>query len=64
MRRSTILEEAVRLSGEKTYSATVQRALVELVRHIKTGRILDLAHSGLWQGDLDEMRRNGNVAAQ
>ena len=53
-----LLEEATRLSGEKTYSATVQRALAELVRHIRARRILDLRGSGLWEGDLPEMRRD------
>ena len=53
-----VLEEAVRLSGEKTYSATVQRALNEFVRQVKAGRILSLAGSGLWQGDLGAMRED------
>ena len=53
-----VLEEAVRLSGEKTYSATVQRALNEFVRHVKAGRILSLAGSGLWEGDLGAMRED------
>ncbi len=58
-----VLEEAVRLSGEKTYSATVQRALNEFVRQVKAGRILSLAGSGLWEGDLGAMRedRGGGV---
>ena len=51
-----ILEEAVRLSGERTYSATVNRALADLVRRAKAGRILELAGSGLWEGDLATMR--------
>ena len=53
-----VLDEAVRLSGEKTYSATVQRALHEFVRHAKAGRILSLAGSGLWEGDLGAMRED------
>ncbi|MEE9264605.1 MAG: type II toxin-antitoxin system VapB family antitoxin [Vicinamibacteria bacterium] len=53
-----LLEEAVRLSGEKTYSKTVERALVEFVRRIKARRILELQGSGVWQGDLQEMRRD------
>ena len=53
-----LLEEAVRLSGERTYSRTVERALADFVRRIKAGRILELAGSGLWQGDLAEMRRD------
>jgi len=50
------LEEAVRLSGERTYSATVNLALRELVRRARAKRILELAGSGLWQGDLGRMR--------
>lgn len=51
-----LLEEATRLSGEKTYSRAVGRALEEFVRRIKAGRILELRGSGLWKGDLAEMR--------
>jgi Arc/MetJ family transcription regulator len=51
-----ILEEATRLSGEKTYSATVRRALLDLIRRIRSRRILELRGSGLWRGDLGEMR--------
>ena len=53
-----ILEEAQRLGGERTYSATVNRALEDYVRRIKAKRILDLKGSGLWQGDLSEIRRD------
>lgn len=53
-----LLEESLRLSGEKTYSKLVERALQELVRRIKARQILDLAGSGQWEGNLDEMRRN------
>ena len=51
-----LLEEAQRLSGERTYSKTVDRALAEYVRRARAGRILELAGSGLWEGDLAEMR--------
>ena len=51
-----LLEEAQRLSGERTYSKTVDRALAEFVRRARAGRILELAGSGLWEGDLTEMR--------
>lgn len=56
-----LLEEATRLSGERTYSRTVERALEEFVRRAKARRILDLAGSGLWQGDLAVMREDGGV---
>jgi Arc/MetJ family transcription regulator len=51
-----LLIEATRLSGEKTYSATVQRALRELVDRARARQILDLRGSGLWEGELSEMR--------
>ena len=51
-----LLEDAVRLSGERTYSRTVERALSEFVRRARAGRILDLAGSGAWTGDLGAMR--------
>ncbi len=51
-----VLEEATRLSGEKTYSAAVMRALQDFVRRAKARQILALRGSGLWEGDLGEMR--------
>ena len=51
-----LLEEMFRLSGERTYSKAVDRALSEFVRRARSGRILELAGSGLWEGDLTEMR--------
>lgn len=51
-----VLEEATRLSGEKTYSAAVMRALEDFVRRARARQILDLRGSGLWDGDLREMR--------
>ena len=53
-----LLEEAVRLGGERTYSRTVERALQEFVRRIKARQILDLAGTGLWQGNLAQMRND------
>jgi len=52
------LEEATRLSGEKTYSAAVMRALEDFVRRARARRILELRGSGLWEGDLAAMRRD------
>ena len=62
MKRTTLalderlLDATLRLSGERTYSKAVERALAEFVRRARAGRILDLAGSGLWEGDLAEMR--------
>lgn len=56
-----LLEEATRLSGERTYSRTVERALDEFVKRIKARRILELAGSGLWEGDLAVVREDRGV---
>jgi hypothetical protein len=52
------LEEALALSRRKTYSAVVNDALADYVNRIKARRILELRGSGLWCGDLSEMRRD------
>lgn len=51
-----LLEEAARLAGEKTWSATIMRALDEFVKQARVRGILTLRGSGLWSGDLREMR--------
>ena len=56
-----LLEEATRLSGERTYSRTVERALEEFVRRAKARKILELAGSGLWEGDLAVVREDRGV---
>lgn len=53
-----LLEEATRLSAQRTYSKTVDLALSEFVRRARARKILDLAGSGLWEGNLPEMRRD------
>ena len=53
---ASVLDEALRVSGERTYSGVVQRALADFVRRARAGRILELAGAGLWEGDLSEMR--------
>ena len=53
-----LLDEATRLSGEKTWSAAVTRALDEMVRRLKARRVLDLQGSGAWVGNLAEMRED------
>jgi Arc/MetJ family transcription regulator len=56
-----LLEEATRLSGERTYSRTVERALREMVQRTKARQILQLAGTGLWEGDLSVMREDKAV---
>jgi Arc/MetJ family transcription regulator len=53
-----LLEEAVRLAGVKTYSRAVDLALRNFVKQAKARRILELAGSGLWEGDLADMRQD------
>jgi Arc/MetJ family transcription regulator len=53
---ANLLEETLKVSGERTYSRAVERAMQEFVRRAKARRILDLAGSGAWEGDLPAMR--------
>jgi len=57
-----LLEEAVRVSGERTYARTIERALQELVRRAKVRGIEQLAGSGGWTGNLSHMRGDTPVA--
>ena len=59
-----LLEEAVRVSGERTYSRTIERALQEMVRRAQALQIDRLAGSGLWMGDLGDMRGDVPVARE
>ena len=59
-----LLEEAVRLSGERTYARTIERALQELVRRAKVRGIEQLAGSGLWTGNLSQMRADAPVVRE
>ena len=51
-----LLEETLKVSGERTYSRAVERAMHDFVRRAKARKILDLAGSGAWTGDLAAMR--------
>jgi len=51
-----LLDEVTRVSGERTYSRAVTRAIEDYLRRHRAGRILELAGTGLWEGDLSEMR--------
>lgn len=70
MKRTTLsldkelLAEATRLSGQSTYSKAVELALAEFVRRARAGRILELAGSGLWEGNLSEMRQDPPISKQ
>jgi Arc/MetJ family transcription regulator len=51
-----LLQEVTRVSGERTYSRAVTRAIEDYLRRHRAGRILELAGTGLWEGELSEMR--------
>ena len=53
---AALLEETLRVSQERTYSRAVERAMEDFVRRARARRILDLAGSGAWKGDLSVVR--------
>ncbi len=59
-----LLEELTRVSGERTYSRAVTKAIEDYLRRYRAGRILELAGSGLWEGDLAEMRSDVPLPAR
>lgn len=59
-----LLEEAVKVSGEKTYARTIERALTEMVRRARARSIEQFAGSGVWTGSLSEMRRDDPAAVR
>ena len=60
-----LLEEAVRVSGERTYARTIERALTEMVQRSRLNKAFEqLVGSGGWFGNLTEMRRDAPVARE
>ncbi|MGH9455893.1 MAG: type II toxin-antitoxin system VapB family antitoxin [Terriglobia bacterium] len=53
-----LLDQATRLLGVKTYSATVNLALAEVLRLRKIQSLPRFFGQGLWQGNLPEMRED------
>lgn len=53
-----LLETATKLLGAKTYSAAVNQSLQETVRIAKIRGLFDFIGSGVWEGDLSEMRED------
>jgi Arc/MetJ family transcription regulator len=56
-----LLDDARKALGSRTYSEVVNLALRELLRHKTFAGIDRYAHSGVWEGDLSEMRGDENV---
>lgn len=53
-----VLEEATRELGLKTYSATVNYALKEMLRIRKVQRLPEFFGKKLWRGNLASMRED------
>jgi Arc/MetJ family transcription regulator len=53
-----LLKEATRTLGQKTYSATVNAALKEIVRQKQVEELADFVGKLEWIGDLSEMRED------
>jgi hypothetical protein len=53
-----LLTEATKILGARTYSAAVNTALEELIRQRKVQSISQFFGSGIWKGDLSQMRRD------
>jgi Arc/MetJ family transcription regulator len=53
-----LLSEALKISGKSTYSAMVNEALGEYCRLRRVEEIYTLKGSGIWEGDLGEMRND------
>lgn len=54
----SVLEEAVKVLGAKTYSAAVNQALEEIVNVRKIQNLQQFFGMDLWEGDLSEMRQD------
>jgi len=59
-----LLEDTLRASGERTYSRAVERAMEDFVKRARARRILDLAGSGAWEGDLSRVREDRSPYAK
>lgn len=53
-----LLEKATQLLGEKTYSATVNKALEEAIKLVSLRNLMSFEGSNLWEGDLGDMRQD------
>lgn len=58
MLNAALLEETLKVSQERTYSRAVERAMEDFVKRARARRILELAGSGAWQGELSVVRED------
>jgi len=61
MLSENLLNQALKLSGMKTYSAAVDEALREYCRIKEASRIFDYQGSGIWEGNLSDMRSSRSL---
>jgi Arc/MetJ family transcription regulator len=55
---AALLEETLKVSQERTYSRAVERAMEDFVKRARARRILELAGSGAWEGELSVVRED------
>jgi len=55
---ASLLDQATRVLGVKTYSAAVNLALAEILRVRRIQSLPQFFGRGLWEGDLQEMRED------
>lgn len=58
-----LLKTATRLLGAKTYSATVNEALKEMIRTLNAQGVREFFGTGIWKGDLSTMREDAPIKA-
>jgi hypothetical protein len=56
-----LLKRTTQVLGERTYSATVNRALAEALRNHKIQNISNFFGSDIWEGDRSAMREDQPV---
>ncbi len=60
MINEVFLEKALQLLDAKTYSETVNRALEETIKLHQIRNLAALTGTGVWGGDLSEMRQDSS----
>jgi Arc/MetJ family transcription regulator len=53
---TTLLAEAMKISGMQTKKAVLEMALQEYLRRNKLKKILEYRGKNIWEGNLEEMR--------
>ncbi len=57
-----MLEQTLRLSQKKTYSEAVTIAMKEYIRINEFSKIFEFQGTGIWSGDLSDMRKDSKTA--